>query len=429
MTYSVCHYFLQGHCRFGDNCWNEHPRQHAGRANAGKNGRMSRSASPPAASLRSGRRVAWSGHNQRYSNPVQTSSFSKSTSWHNRDSGFSQNRYAALNSTENVGNSGIVDEEDKLLEIIMKDMESWESSGQWMFSTYSPMKEKPNISGFPDFLPEELRLEYYNSRANNNVQNYINSVQQLASQWRSRLLELKNINASTKAALVSVIEKMKRSSFKVSNLFCKVCKSFSHVSEIIVMVMYRIFRPIGRTFPPPKMKGKCVCILWGECRLSLKPGEPHRQPHKLGGQRGGGTPPSRCLPTWFGGWRRGDACFSPPPAPQAWGTAGRRSAPSHCLPTWFGGWRRASPSPSPACSQSGLRAALRKLWEPSATSRWLPRLAESCLFGGLGWGKLGLLPPQPHAWGGGDKKILYPPPKKNLDASYGPVRPIGQKIR
>ncbi|XP_028605530.1 nucleoporin NUP42 [Podarcis muralis] len=182
----VCHYFLQGHCRFGDNCWNEHPRQHAGRANAG-----------------SGRRVAWSGHNQRYSNPVQTSSFSKSTSWHNRDSGFSQNRYAALNSTENVGNSGIVDEEDKLLEIIMKDMESWESSGQWMFSTYSPMKEKPNISGFPDFLPEELRLEYYNSRANNNVQNYINSVQQLASQWRSRLLELKNINASTKAALIS----------------------------------------------------------------------------------------------------------------------------------------------------------------------------------------------------------------------------------
>nr|XP_034985021.1 nucleoporin NUP42 [Zootoca vivipara] len=182
----VCHYFLQGHCRFGDNCWNEHPRHHVGRANAG-----------------SSRRGAWSGHNQRYSNPVQTSSFSKSSSWHNRDSGFSQNRYAALNSNENVGNSGIVDEEDKLLELIMKDMESWESSGQWMFSTYSPMKEKPNISGFPDILPEELRLEYYNCRANNNAQNYINSVQQLASQWRSRLLELKNINASTKAALIS----------------------------------------------------------------------------------------------------------------------------------------------------------------------------------------------------------------------------------
>uniref|UniRef100_A0A670HQL2 Glycerophosphodiester phosphodiesterase domain containing 4 n=1 Tax=Podarcis muralis TaxID=64176 RepID=A0A670HQL2_PODMU len=30
---------------------------------------------------------------------------------------------------------------------------------------------------------------------------------------------------------------------------------------------YRIFRSIGRTFPPPKIKGKCVCVLWSECRL------------------------------------------------------------------------------------------------------------------------------------------------------------------
>ncbi|XP_065439421.1 nucleoporin NUP42 isoform X2 [Chrysemys picta bellii] len=85
-------------------------------------------------------------------------------------------------------------------------MEVWESSGQWMFSCYSPMKEKPNISGFPDFSPEELHLEYYNCRANNNIQNYINSVQQLVNQWRNRLLELKTLNTSTKAALVSELK-------------------------------------------------------------------------------------------------------------------------------------------------------------------------------------------------------------------------------
>lgn len=155
----------------------------------------------------SNRRGAWSGHNQRYSNVVQTSSFPKSSNWRNSrdngDLGFSQNRFSALSSTENVGSDGIKDDEAKILEIIMKDMETWESSGQWMFSCYSPSKEKPNISGFPSFLPEELRLEYYNCRANNNLQNYISSVQQLVAQWRSRLLELKNINASTKAALVS----------------------------------------------------------------------------------------------------------------------------------------------------------------------------------------------------------------------------------
>ncbi|XP_062813501.1 nucleoporin NUP42 isoform X2 [Anolis carolinensis] len=85
-------------------------------------------------------------------------------------------------------------------------MEIWESSGQWMFSTYSPMKDKPNISGFQDFLPEELRLEYYNCQANNAVQNYINSIQQLLTQWRSRLHELKNINASNKTRLIAELK-------------------------------------------------------------------------------------------------------------------------------------------------------------------------------------------------------------------------------
>ncbi|KAM4657535.1 nucleoporin NUP42 isoform 3-T3 [Amazona ochrocephala] len=80
-------------------------------------------------------------------------------------------------------------------------METWESSGQWIFSSYSPATEKLNVSGFRDFSPEELHLEYYNCRANNNIQNYINSVQQLADQWKTRLLQLKVLNASTKAAL------------------------------------------------------------------------------------------------------------------------------------------------------------------------------------------------------------------------------------
>ncbi|XP_064268380.1 nucleoporin NUP42 isoform X2 [Passer domesticus] len=85
-------------------------------------------------------------------------------------------------------------------------MEIWESSGQWIFSCYSPMKEKPNVSGFSDVSPEELRLEYYDSRANNIVGNYINAVQNLAVQWKNRLLQLKALNASTKAALLSAFK-------------------------------------------------------------------------------------------------------------------------------------------------------------------------------------------------------------------------------
>ncbi|XP_006138416.1 nucleoporin NUP42 isoform X2 [Pelodiscus sinensis] len=171
-------------------------------------------------------RGGWGGHNQRYTSVVQPSNFSKPSTWGgsrndgkaffgssdygapgsgNKSSGFSQNRFSALNSEQNIV-SDYRDEEEKLLEGIIKDMEVWESSGQWMFSCYSPMKEKPNISGFPDFSPEELHLEYYNCRANNNIQNYINSVQQLINQSRNRLLELKTLNASTKVALVSELK-------------------------------------------------------------------------------------------------------------------------------------------------------------------------------------------------------------------------------
>ncbi|KAM9288352.1 nucleoporin NUP42 isoform 2-T2 [Cariama cristata] len=169
----------------------------------------------------------WITTNQRYTNVIQPSTFKSNTWGGSRDHGrgifgssdfgssggssrnadFSQNRFSALINSQNIAD-GYNDEEERLLECVVKDMEIWESSGQWIFSSYSPMKEKPNVSGFPDFSPEELHLEYYISRANNNIQNYINSVQQLAKQWKNRLLQLKTLNASTKAALLSELKNM-----------------------------------------------------------------------------------------------------------------------------------------------------------------------------------------------------------------------------
>ncbi|NWH86138.1 NUPL2 protein, partial [Aegithalos caudatus] len=165
----------------------------------------------------------WGTSNQRYSNVIQPSSFKSDTWGGSRDHGrgffgssdfgssggssrnadFSQNRFSALANSQSVAD-GSKDEEERLLECVVKDMEIWESSGQWIFSCYSPMKEKLNVSGFSDVSPEELRLEYYDSRANNIVGNYIDAVQKLALQWKNRLLQLKALNASTKAALVSV---------------------------------------------------------------------------------------------------------------------------------------------------------------------------------------------------------------------------------
>ncbi|XP_031796481.1 nucleoporin NUP42 isoform X2 [Sarcophilus harrisii] len=221
---TICHFFLQGRCRFGERCWNEHPRggSGGGGGGGGGGGRPPPQQYPAAPSGCS--RGGWSNSSQRYSNVIQPSNFSKSTTWGgsrdpgktsfgsfdsgasssgSRNVGFSQNRFSSLNSNQVDGQK---DEEDKLIEGIVKDMEVWESSGQWMFSVYSPVKEKPNISGFTDISPEELRLEYSNYISSNNLQSYLNSIQQLVNLWKSRLLELKNINSATKGALFSKLK-------------------------------------------------------------------------------------------------------------------------------------------------------------------------------------------------------------------------------
>eukprot|EP00076_Gallus_gallus_P037669 XP_025003207.1 nucleoporin-like protein 2 [Gallus gallus] len=117
----------------------------------------------------------------------------------------SQNAFSALSSAQPA--DGQRDGQQSLLDRIAKDMATWESSGQWMFSCYSPEKGKPNVPGFGEFSAEEVRLEYYNCSANNNTGYYINSVNQLVQQWRKRLQELKALNGSGKAAMVSVEER------------------------------------------------------------------------------------------------------------------------------------------------------------------------------------------------------------------------------
>uniref|UniRef100_A0A3P8TU71 Nucleoporin 42 n=1 Tax=Amphiprion percula TaxID=161767 RepID=A0A3P8TU71_AMPPE len=123
----------------------------------------------------------------------------------------SQNKFSALG-TSNIfdrggrgGGSGGVsagdEDDDKKLEIIQMDMDIWESSGQWGFSCYSSFKTP--LSGFTDLSPEELRLEYYSTRASGDLQGYLNGVNQLLSQWKNRVQELKIMNPATRAALLA----------------------------------------------------------------------------------------------------------------------------------------------------------------------------------------------------------------------------------
>ncbi|XP_042824053.1 nucleoporin NUP42 isoform X2 [Panthera tigris] len=59
---------------------------------------------------------------------------------------------------------------------------------------------------FTDISPEELRLEYHNYLTSNNLQSYLNSLQQLINQWRNRVNELKNLNTSANIASLSDVK-------------------------------------------------------------------------------------------------------------------------------------------------------------------------------------------------------------------------------
>ncbi|AWP02091.1 putative nucleoporin-like protein 2, partial [Scophthalmus maximus] len=119
-----------------------------------------------------------------------------------------QNRFSALDTPSffdrgGRGGGGTAGDEDdvKKLEIIQMDMEIWESSQQWCLSCYSSTKTP--LSGFTDLSPEELRLEYYSTRASGDLQGYVNGVNQLLNQWKTRVQDLKIMNPATRTALLA----------------------------------------------------------------------------------------------------------------------------------------------------------------------------------------------------------------------------------
>ncbi|XP_026088088.1 nucleoporin-like protein 2 [Carassius auratus] len=206
---TVCNFFLQGRCRYGDKCWNEHPR-------GGRGGDFRGNQQPSRGGY--GNRV-WINPSQRSGGDyVQQSSFSRdgNNDWSRGGGGgggggtprdvkssdfsfSSQNRFSALTShtpSEKDAQSSTDD-----VDTIQKDMEVWQTSGQWPFSCYSVLPGK--LSGFVEVSPEELRLEYYSGRASGDLQAYMSSVQQLADQWRSRVQELRSMSSSTRISVIS----------------------------------------------------------------------------------------------------------------------------------------------------------------------------------------------------------------------------------
>ncbi|TTZ70359.1 Nucleoporin-like protein 2 [Bagarius yarrelli] len=213
---TVCRYFLEGRCHYGDRCWNEHPSGGRNQTVYSGGGSVNRK---------------WVNPSQRPGGGAgQPSSFSRGGGdWGRGNSGSgkdewgsnlsfnTQNRFSALNSTQSGhgrsgggGGGGGEDDTDYQLDLIQKDMEVWQSSGQWLFSCYAAFKS--SVTGFVELSPEELRMEYFTSRATGDVQSYVNSVQQLVNQWRSRVQELRTMSSHTRTSMIAEMSNPRPSS-------------------------------------------------------------------------------------------------------------------------------------------------------------------------------------------------------------------------
>ncbi|KAL4714380.1 hypothetical protein ACJJTC_009732 [Scirpophaga incertulas] len=98
--------------------------------------------------------------------------------------------------------SAITDEQ--LVNQVQTDVQAALNGGQWILTSYSPFKEKPNLPGLSDLSMEEARLFIYEAKANNNLEQAVYYIHNLIQETRSKYEQLLNPNATIMKVLRSL---------------------------------------------------------------------------------------------------------------------------------------------------------------------------------------------------------------------------------
>lgn len=178
---AICRFFLQGNCRYGTSCWNEHP--HGGNQGYSLTAQRQLFGGDNRGGGGGGGRNSFAGNQNQYK-------------WVSQDAQQAQQpqqtqQLSASDIVRGIGNEVTV---------------TFEGGKMWPFTCMGFEKDMPSIPGFEDISTEEMRFEAYDALKQGNVQAYAQKVESLFTQVNSARQELKNPGLQLKQKLITFIE-------------------------------------------------------------------------------------------------------------------------------------------------------------------------------------------------------------------------------
>lgn len=189
----VCKFFLQGNCRYGNNCKFDHPRN--------QNNYSYQPNQYKYQSNRNGLNDQQTGF-QQYDSRQNNSNQGKSTNLFTKlVSGGAQVETKSSQSKQQIDPENLINDQD-FLDYITNDFNLWLNSSMWKMSSYKYNKRAKRLPILQDISEEEVRYALFEAKKSNNYNQELQQFVIKFNQVRETIGQIANPNQQTKQYLL-----------------------------------------------------------------------------------------------------------------------------------------------------------------------------------------------------------------------------------